>query len=124
MKYLVIVLVLIGGFFMFMHNTNAKDLVTYTELQQKISSKADIVLLDVRTLDEYNSGHIPTSVLLPHNEIEAKAEQLLTDKNKEIIVYCRSGNRSNQAQNMLVKLGYTNVRDFGGISRWEGNLEK
>lgn len=124
MKYLVIVLVLIGGFFMFMHNTNAKDLVTYAELQQKISSKADIVLLDVRTLEEYNSGHIPTSVLLPHNEIEAKAEQLLTDKNKEIIVYCRSGNRSNQAQNMLIKLGYTNVRDFGGISRWEGNLEK
>lgn len=124
MKYLLLAVVVLGSIFMFMHNSNAKNLVTYTDLQQKIADKEDIVLLDVRTAEEFNSGHIPTAVLLPYDQIEDKSEKLLNDKNKEIIVYCRSGRRSAIALDMLVKLGYTNVKDFGGISRWQGQLEK
>lgn len=124
MKYLLLAVVVLGSIFMFMHNSNAKNLVTYTDLQQKIADKEDIVLLDVRTAEEFNSGHIPTAVLLPYDQIEDKSEKLLNDKNKEIIVYCRSGRRSAIALDMLVKLGYTNVKDFGGVSRWQGQLEK
>lgn len=124
MKYLLLAVVVLGSIFMFMHNSNAKNLVTYADLQQKIADKEDIVLLDVRTAEEFNSGHIPTAVLLPYDQIEDKSEKLLNDKNKEIIVYCRSGRRSAIALDMLVKLGYTNVKDFGGVSRWQGQLEK
>ena len=124
MKYLLLAVVVLGSIFMFMHNSNAKNLVTYADLQKKIADKEDIVLLDVRTAEEFNSGHIPTAVLLPYDQIEDKSEKLLNDKNKEIIVYCRSGRRSAIALDMLVKLGYTNVKDFGGISRWQGQLEK
>lgn len=124
MKYLLMVAVVIGGLFMFMQNSRAENLLSYEQLQAKITAQEDFVLLDVRSLDEYNSGHIPTAVLLPHDEINSKAEALLSDKNKEIVVYCRSGRRSAIAAEALGKLGYTNVQDFGGISRWQGTLEK
>lgn len=124
MKYLLMVAVVIGGLFMFMQNSRAENLLSYAQLQAKITAQEDFVLLDVRTLDEYNSGHIPTAVLLPHDEINSKAEALVSDKNKEIVVYCRSGRRSAIAAEALVKVGYTNVQDFGGISRWQGALEK
>lgn len=124
MKYLLMVAVVIGGLFMFMQNSRAENLLSYEHLQAKITAQEDFVLLDVRSLDEYNSGHIPTAVLLPHDEINSKAEALLSDKNKEIVVYCRSGRRSAIAAEALGKLGYTNVQDFGGISRWQGALEK
>lgn len=124
MKYLLMVAVVIGGLFMFMQNSRAENLLSYEQLQAKITAQEDFVLLDVRSLDEYNSGHIPTAVLLPHDEINSKAEALLSDKNKEIVVYCRSGRRSAIAAEALGKLGYTNVQDFGGISRWQGALEK
>lgn len=124
MKYLLMVAVIVGGLFMFMHNGSAQNLMSYEELQAKINAQEDFVLLDVRTLDEYNNGHIPTAVLLPHDEINSKAEAMLKDKNKEIVVYCRSGRRSAIAAESLTKLGYTDVKDFGGISRWQGALEK
>lgn len=124
MKYLLMVAVVIGGLFMFMQNSRAENLLSYEQLQAKITAQEDFVLLDVRSLDEYNSGHIPTAVLLSHDEINSKAEALVSDKNKEIVVYCRSGRRSAIAAEALAKLGYTNVQDFGGISRWQGSLEK
>lgn len=124
MKYLLMVAVIVGGLFMFMQNSSAENLMSYEKLQAKINAQESFVLLDVRTLDEYNSGHIPTAVLLPHDEISSKAETLVNDKSKEIVVYCRSGRRSALAAEALTKLGYTNVQDFGGISRWQGALEK
>lgn len=124
MKYILAAVILFAGAFFFLNNGSAKNLVTYEELQGKLNSKASFTLLDVRTLDEYNAGHIPAAVLLPYDEIAQKAEKLLPEKDAEIIVYCRSGRRSAIAADELRKLGYTEVKDFGGISRWQGELVK
>ncbi len=124
MKYILAAVILFAGAFFFLNNGSAKNLVTYEELQSKLNSKASFTLLDVRTLDEYSAGHIPAAVLLPYDEIAQKAEKLLPEKDAEIIVYCRSGRRSAIAADELRKLGYTEVKDFGGISRWQGELIK
>ena len=107
-----------------MSRGDSKGLVSYEELQQKLTDKAPIVLLDVRTQEEFNNGHIPGALLLPYDEIDQKAVQLLPEKEKEIIIYCRSGRRSAIAKDSLEALGYTNVKDFGGMNRWQGKVEK
>ena len=76
------------------------------------------IILDVRTQEEYAQGHIPNAILIPDYEIEEKAETVLKDKNQLILVYCRSGRRSKLASEILVKLGYTNIYEFGGIIEW------
>jgi len=76
------------------------------------------VLLDVRTPAEFKQGHIEGALLLPNTEIEAKASSVLPDKDARILVYCRSGNRSEEAALKLIDIGYTNVYDFGGIIDW------
>lgn len=124
MKYVVMVLVVIGLTMSFMSRGDSKGLVSYEELQQKLTDKAPIVLLDVRTQEEINNGHIPGALLLPYDEIDQKAAQLLPEKEKEIIIYCRSGRRSAIAKDSLEALGYTNVNDFGGMNRWQGQVEK
>ena len=68
--------------------------------------------------EEYDAGHIPGAVLLPYTQIEEKAEQMLPDKAQLILVYCRSGRRSKIAAEALAELGYTNIREFGGIIDW------
>lgn len=78
----------------------------------------DILLLDVRTEEEYIVGSIPGSVLLPLDTIEDNMETLYPDKDAEIFVYCRSGNRSKTAANLLLELGYKHVYDLGGIINW------
>lgn len=124
MKYVVMVLVVIGLAMSFMSRGDSKGLVSYEELQQKLTDKAPIVLLDVRTQEEFNNGHIPGALLLPYDEIDPKAAQLLPEKEKEIIIYCRSGRRSAIAKDSLEALGYTNVKDFGGMNRWQEQVEK
>lgn len=124
MKYVVMVLVVIGLAMSFMSRGDSKGLVSYEELQQKLNDKAPIVLLDVRTQEEFDNGHIPGALLLPYDEIDQKAAQLLPEKEKEIIIYCRSGRRSAIAKDSLEALGYTNVKDFGGMNRWQGKVEK
>lgn len=124
MKYVVMVLVVIGLAMSFMSRGDSKSLVSYEELQQKLNEKAPIVLLDVRTQEEFDNGHIPGALLLPYDEIDQKAAKLLPDKEKEIIIYCRSGRRSAIAKDGLEALGYTNVKDFGGMNRWQGKVEK
>lgn len=124
MKYVVMVLVVIGLAMSFMSRGDSKGLVSYEELQQKLTDKAPIVLLDVRTQEEFNNGHIPGALLLPYDEIDQKAAQLLPEKEKEIIIYCRSGRRSAIAKDSLEALEYTNVKDFGGMNRWQGQVEK
>ena len=123
MKYLVIALVVFGGFFYFMSGAKSYNLDS-SALQAKIAAQEDFILLDVRTQEEYNQGHIPTAILLPYDEVEAKAAQLLPLKEQEIVIYCRSGRRSAIALEALQKLGYQKAEDFGGISRWQGQLEK
>jgi len=78
----------------------------------------DVIILDVRTEEEYNSGHIQNAILIPHGEIRERAESELPDKNQVILVYCRSGARSETAARALIDMGYTNVYDFGGIINW------
>lgn len=82
------------------------------------------VILDVRTLEEYNEGHIEGATLLPDNEIKDKAEITLYDKEEVILVYCRSGRRSEAAAKVLVEMGYTKVYDFGGIIDWPYEVVK
>ncbi len=76
------------------------------------------VILDVRTEEEFAEGHIKNAILIPDYEIAEKAESVLNDKKQLILVYCRSGRRSKLASEELVKLGYTNVKEFGGIIDW------
>lgn len=81
------------------------------------------VILDVRTEAEYAEAHIPGAVLIPHDAIAAVAEAELPDKERLILVYCRSGRRSKLAAEALVALGYTNVKEFGGILDWPYETE-
>ena len=75
-------------------------------------------MLDVRTEQEFASSRIPGAILMPSNTIRAEARYVLKDKNALILVYCRSGNRSQTATQLLISLGYTNVYDMGGINSW------
>ena len=124
MKYILMIALVIGGFFMFMQSGNANQTMTYQELQNKLNVKENFVLLDVRTQEEFNAGHIPSAILLPYDEINLKAATVLPEKEKEIVLYCRSGRRSAIAKKALVELGYKDVKDFGGINRWQGELVK
>lgn len=124
MKYVVMVLVVIGLAMSFMSRGDSKGLVSYDELQEKLNNKANIVVLDVRTKEEFANGHIPGALLLPYDEIEQNATKLLPEKDKEIIVYCRSGRRSAIAKDSLEALGYAAVKDFGGMNRWQGKVER
>lgn len=102
-------------------NKNQSEYKNITQQQAKdmIDTESDIVILDVRTKEEYNDGHIKNAVLIPDYEINSSAESLLKDKNQTVLVYCRSGRRSKGAAKNLLKLGYTNVYDFGGIMDWK-----
>lgn len=77
------------------------------------------IVLDVRTVQEFNEGRIKDAILIPDFEITKRAEKELTNKDKTIFVYCRSGKRSAKAAAELVKMGYKNVYDFGGILDWK-----
>jgi len=84
----------------------------------------DVIILDVRTQEEFDNGHINNAVLLPNYEIKEKAESVITDKNQTILVYCRTGVRSEAASKELIEMGYTKVFDFGGIVDWTGEIVK
>ena len=97
--------------------------ITAEEAKQIMDSEEGYVILDVRTQEEYDQGHIPGAIVISHEEIAEKAEDVLTDKNQLILVYCRSGRRSKIAAEALVELGYTNIREFGGIIDWPYEVE-
>jgi len=92
------------------------------EAAKMMQSETDYIVLDVRTEQEYASGHIPGAVNIPNETIASGAIQQLPDKEQLILVYCRSGNRSKQASEKLVNLGYTNIVEFGGINDWSGEV--
>ena len=93
------------------------------EAKQVMDTQEGYVLLDVRTQEEYDQGHIPGAILIPDYVIREQAEALLTDKDQLILVYCRSGRRSKLAAEALVELGYTNILEFGGIIDWPYDIE-
>ena len=97
--------------------------ITAEEAKQIMDSEEGYIILDVRTQEEYDQGHIPGAILISHEEIAEKAEGVLTDKEQLILVYCRRGRRSKIAAEALVELGYTNIKEFGGIIDWPYEVE-
>ncbi len=93
------------------------------QAKEIMDTETGYVILDVRTQEEFDSGHVPGAILIPDYEIKEKAPQVLTDKNQKILVYCRSGRRSKLACEELVNLGYTNLYEFGGINDWPYETE-
>lgn len=85
-----------------------------------MQKESGYIILDVRTEEEYEEKHIPGAICIPNEMIGTEEIEALPDKNQLIMVYCRSGNRSKKAAEKLVKLGYTNIVEFGGINDWQG----
>ena len=92
--------------------------ITAEAAKHIMDTEEEVVILDVRTPEEYNEGHIPGAVLLPNTEISSRADEVLADKSQLILVYCRSGRRSKMAAEELASMGYSNIKDFGGILDW------
>lgn len=98
---------------------NSYEQISQKQAKELMDSGQDLIILDVRTAEEYAEGHIKNAILIPDYEIESKAETILKEKEQLILVYCRSGRRSKIASEKLVELGYRNVKEFGGIIDWE-----
>lgn len=97
--------------------------ITAQEAKTIMDTQTGYVILDVRTQEEFDEKHIPGAILIPDYEIREKAEEILKDKNQLILVYCRSGRRSKNAAEILVELGYKNIKEFGGIIDWPYDTE-
>lgn len=97
--------------------------ITAEEAKRIMDNEEGYIILDVRTQEEYDQGHIPGAIVISHEKIAEKAEDVLTDKDQLILVYCRSGRRSKLAAEALVELGYTNIKEFGGIIDWPYEVE-
>ena len=98
--------------------------ITAQEAKEIMDAEEGYIILDVRTQAEYDEKHIPGAILIPDYEIKERAEEELTDKDQLILVYCRSGRRSKLAAEALVELGYTNIKEFGGIIDWHYEVTK
>jgi rhodanese-related sulfurtransferase len=97
--------------------------ITAEEAKQIMDSEEGYIILDTRTQEEYDEGHIPGAIVIPHDEITDRAEEELPDKDQLLLVYCRSCRRSKLAAEALVELGYTNIKEFGGIIDWPYEVE-
>ena len=112
-------MVLLGGC-----GENGYQQISQDEAKEMMDSQ-EVVILDVREQDEFDSGHIAGAVLLPVGSIsEATAVEVIPKKDSVVLVYCRSGNRSKTASEKLVELGYTKVYEFGGINTWPYEIEE
>ena len=99
---------------------NTYKQITMNEAIVMMEKEKDYIILDVRRPDEFAEKHIPGAINIPNEIIGTEEIQELPNKKQLILVYCRSGNRSKQASKKLVKLGYTNIVEFGGIIDWPG----
>ena len=97
---------------------NTFEQISAEDAKLIMDTETEYIIIDARTESEFNEGHIKNAILIPEYEITKRAEKELPDKNALILVYCRSGRRSKIASEELVKLGYTNVKEFGGIIDW------
>ena len=104
-----------GSVYMNINPEKAKEMMENSE---------EFVLLDVRSEEEFSEGHIPGAIVIPHDEIEERAEAEIPEKDVPVFVYCRSGNRSKTASKALVDLGYSEVYEFGGIIDWPYEIEQ
>ena len=98
--------------------------ISGAEAKALMDSESGYIIIDARTQEEFDAGHIPGAIMIPEYEIADRAGKEIPDKDQLILVYCRSGRRSKIAAEELVKLGYTNVKEFGGIIDWEYETEK
>lgn len=103
--------------------------ITYEQISQEeakriMDTEDDYVIIDARTEAEFREGHIEGAILIPEYEITERAEKEIPEKETLILVYCRSGRRSKIAADALVSLGYTNVKEFGGIIDWQYEIIK
>lgn len=98
--------------------TSNIETITPAELSQRLKEPNPPIILDVRTRDEYSSGHIDTALNLPHDELERRLGEIPGNKTSEIVVYCRSGKRALIAEKILVEKGYTSIKDLAG--HWQG----
>ena len=104
--------------------TNVYLSISQDEAIRLMETEENYVILDVRREDEFAEGHIPGAICIPNEVIAEEAEGILKDKNQLILVYCRSGNRSKQASRKLADMGYSRIREFGGVIDWKGEIEK
>ena len=135
LKGLIIVLSILLSLFGFTackgdnNSVNYNSSATYEQISAKqakeiMDTEKDYAIIDARTDEEFAEGHIENAILIPEYEIADRAEKELPDKEQLILVYCRSGRRSKIASDELVKLGYTNVKEFGGIIDWPYEIVK
>ena len=103
-------------------DANGYRCITMQEAAAWMTRESGYIILDVRTQEEFAAGHIPNAICIPNETIGSEMLSALPDKAQLILVYCRSGNRSKQAASKLVKIGYTNVVEFGGILDWQGEI--
>ena len=102
--------------------TNTYRSITMDEAVTMMAQETGYIILDVRRPDEFAAGHIPNAINVPNETIGTAEIPELPDKDQLIMVYCRSGRRSKEASEKLVKLGYTNIVEFGGILDWKGEI--
>ncbi len=105
-------------------NPPTYEQISAEQVKSIVDTEKDYVIIDVRTEEEFAEGHIENAILIAEYEIANRAEKELPDKEQLILVYCRSGRRSKIASEELVKLGYTNVKEFGGIIDWPYDIVK
>ena len=105
-------------------NSLSYEQITAIKAKEIMDTEKDYIIIDARTDEEFAEGHIENAILIPEYEIADRAEKELPDKGALILVYCRSGRRSKIASDELVKLGYTNVKEFGGIIDWPYEVVK
>ena len=103
---------------MFGRHSKGYEEISMQAAKEIMDTEKDFVILDVREQEEFDQGHIPGAILIPLGTVSEAAEERLPDKTQQILVYCRSGRRSKMAAQDLVRLGYTNIKEFGGILDW------
>ena len=106
------------------NNTSNDNKISSEEAKNIIDSSNDEIIIDVREKNEYEEGHIKDSILIPLDTLENTIEDIIKDKNSQILVYCRSGRISAEASKIIKSLGYNNIYDFGGIIDWKYEIQK
>lgn len=127
MRYIILILIILMACFASAcasGSTGTYQRISQAEAYEIMQKESGCIILDVRTLDEYQEGHIKNAKLLPLQNIPQDIDKVLKDKNQLILIYCRSGNRSKQAAVKLVEAGFKNVKEFGGIIEWKYEVEK
>ncbi len=115
---LVGITVVVAIIYMILKGMKSGMRISPAEAKKRMETEKGIILIDVRTQNEFIQRHIPNSTLIPVNTLENEASKRLPDKNADIFVYCASGSRSSTAVSILSKLGYTKVFNLGGIASW------